>query len=45
MIGVENDIGCDLNNEKAVCSGEGLKKTLVDKWLNKRMDNMLNKEC
>ena len=45
MIGIENCGGCDLKNEKYVCSGEGLKKTMVDRWLSKRMDNMLNKEC
>ena len=45
MISVENETGCDLKRGKEVCSGDGLKKTLVDEWLSKRMDNMLNKEC
>ena len=44
MIGVENCRGCDLKNEKDVCSGDGLKKTMVDRWLSLRMDNMSNKE-
>ena len=45
MIGVENETGCDLKIEKEVCSGDGLKKSLVDEWLSKRMDNVSNKEC
>ena len=45
IVGVENETGCDLKIENEVCSGDGSKKSLVDEWLSKRMDNVSNKEC
>ena len=45
IVGVENETGCDLKIEKEVSSGDGSKKSLVDEWLSKRMDNVSSKEC
>ena len=44
MKGVDDSDVCDFDNKEDVSSGDGLKTTMVDRFLSKRMENILNKE-
>ena len=44
MLGVDDCHECGFDNKEDVSSGEGLKASMVDKFLSKRMENILNKE-